>query len=124
MRLDLDTNKENQYIINAYIPGQITINQQIYRANLIITPTKLITDWEPMTALAITAAQVAELAAMQPEVAIIGTGETLVHLHPAVLAPLSNQGIGVEVMITRSACYTYNILLGEGRRVIAALLLR
>jgi uncharacterized protein len=39
-----------------------------------------------------------------------------------VLAPLYQAGIGVEVMDTRAACRTYNILLAEGRRVVAALI--
>jgi uncharacterized protein len=35
---------------------------------------------------------------------------------------LLEQGIGVEIMDTGAACRTYNILAGEGRRVVAALL--
>jgi uncharacterized protein len=37
------------------------------------------------------------------------------------MAVFLQQGIGVEVMDTAAACRTYNILLGEGRRVVAAL---
>jgi uncharacterized protein len=32
-------------------------------------------------------------------------------------------GLGWEVMDTGAACRTYNILLGEGRRVAAALMM-
>jgi uncharacterized protein len=39
-----------------------------------------------------------------------------------VLAPALERGIGVEVMATAAACRTYNVLLGEGRRVVALLL--
>ncbi|HNR84724.1 MTH938/NDUFAF3 family protein, partial [Ottowia sp.] len=35
---------------------------------------------------------------------------------------LIEAGIGVETMDTGAACRTYNILAGEGRRVVAALL--
>ena len=33
------------------------------------------------------------------------------------------QRIGMETMDTLAACRTYNVLAGEGRRVIAALLI-
>ncbi|MBP6781208.1 MAG: hypothetical protein KA148_11820, partial [Ottowia sp.] len=42
---------------------------------------------------------------------------------PAWIRALIEAGIGVEAMDTGAACRTYNILAGEGRRVIAALLL-
>ena len=54
--------------------------------------------------------------------AIIGTGSTFTFPEPQLLAPLRNAGIGVEVMDTPAACRTYNILLGEGRNVVAALI--
>ncbi|HCL85847.1 MAG TPA: hypothetical protein DIC45_04935, partial [Comamonadaceae bacterium] len=41
----------------------------------------------------------------------------------AWLAPLMRQSVGVECMDTQAACRTYNILAGEGRHVVAALLL-
>jgi len=36
---------------------------------------------------------------------------------------LLERGIGVEVMDTAAACRTYNIIMLEGRRVAAALLM-
>ena len=41
---------------------------------------------------------------------------------PALLRPLIDAGIGVETMDTAAACRTYNVLLAEGRSVVAALL--
>ena len=37
--------------------------------------------------------------------------------------PLMARRIGVETMDTAAACRTYNILAGEGRHVLAALIL-
>jgi len=54
---------------------------------------------------------------------LIGTGARFQFPEPALLAPLQKAGIGVEVMDTQAACRTYNILLGEGRSVAAALIL-
>lgn len=57
-----------------------------------------------------------------PEVVLVGTGERQ-HLLPAhVTSPLLSMGIGIEAMSTQAAARTYNILISEGRRVIAALL--
>jgi uncharacterized protein len=58
-----------------------------------------------------------------PELVLFGSGARLRFPQPAWIRPLIEAGIGVETMDTAAACRTYNILAGEGRRVIAALLL-
>jgi hypothetical protein len=42
---------------------------------------------------------------------------------PQWLAALYARRVGVETMDTQAACRTYNFLAGEGRKVVAALLL-
>ena len=54
---------------------------------------------------------------------LLGTGGRLRFPPSAVLAPLIAAQIGYEVMDTGAACRTFNLLAGEGRRVLAALLL-
>jgi hypothetical protein len=57
------------------------------------------------------------------DVLFVGTGaEPSPMCPPAFRAALEGQGIGVEVMASPTACRTYNVLLGEGRRVAVALL--
>ncbi len=63
------------------------------------------------------------LALNAPELVVFGSGTRLRFPQPAWIRPLIEAGIGVESMDTAAACRTYNILAGEGRRVIAALLL-
>lgn len=58
----------------------------------------------------------------KPELVILGTGKRVVPPPPHVRQYLSKIGIQVEVMDTRNACSTYNLLAEEGRRVAAALL--
>ena len=58
----------------------------------------------------------------RPEVLLVGTGERHVMLSREVLDPLLRAGIGVECMSTPAAARTYNVLMAEGRLVIAALL--
>lgn len=56
------------------------------------------------------------------DVLFLGMGAEIAHAPPAFRAALEDAGIGVEVMASPTACRSYNVLLGEGRRVAAALL--
>jgi uncharacterized protein len=66
----------------------------------------------------------AAIVELAPEIVLLGTGARFTFPMPALLAPLYKAGIGVEAMDTPAACRTYNILLGEGRNVVAALIVR
>jgi len=59
----------------------------------------------------------------QTEIILLGTGNTQIFLDPALTAELQGIGIGVEVMTTPAAARTYNILMSEGRLVVAALII-
>ena len=71
----------------------------------------------------LTAEHFALLANLQPELVIFGSGTRLRFPPPAFLRGLMAQRIGLETMDTLAACRTYNILAGEGRHVMAALLI-
>ena len=64
-----------------------------------------------------------QLAKLDTELVIFGSGKQLRFPRPAWLAPLMRRRIGFETMDTRAACRTYNILSAEGRKVVAALLI-
>ena len=65
----------------------------------------------------------APLVAHKPELVVLGSGPKLRFPHPARAAYLAGQGIGLETMDTAAACRTFNILAGEGRHVLAILLI-
>ena len=71
----------------------------------------------------LSAAHFARIAELKPELVIFGSGARLRFPPPALLRELMGQRIGLETMDTLAACRTYNILAGEGRHVIAALLI-
>ncbi|MBI2728437.1 MAG: Mth938-like domain-containing protein [Polaromonas sp.] len=71
----------------------------------------------------LTEAHFALLAETQPELVIFGSGTRLRFPPPAFMRALMQKRIGIETMDTLAACRTYNILAGEGRQVIAALLI-
>ncbi|WP_431095877.1 Mth938-like domain-containing protein [Polaromonas aquatica] len=80
-------------------------------------------DWNCTRFEHLTAEHFARLAATQPELVIFGSGSRLRFPPPAFLRGLMEHRIGIETMDTLAACRTYNILAGEGRQVLAALLI-
>ena len=69
-----------------------------------------------------TAADFEQILALRPEVVLLGTGARQRFAHPRLYASLSAARIGLEMMDTGAACRTYNILMAEGRKVLAALI--
>ena len=80
-------------------------------------------DWNCASFEDLTEAHFTQLAASRPELVIFGSGSRIRFVPPAFLRGLMEQRIGMETMDTLAACRTYNVLAGEGRRVIAALLI-
>lgn len=99
------------------------VNQQRFEQSLIVLPDRLIDDWAPRRLEDLTEAHFAQLAELNAEIILLGTGALLRFPHPRLSAPLTSRHIGFEVMDTFAAARTYNILMGEGRQVAAALLL-
>ena len=102
--------------------GWVRVGADEYRENLVLTPERVTPGFAPGGFAALTAGDFAPLAAQKPEIVLLGTGGTQRFPHPGVTAPLHDAHVGLEVMDTRAACRTYNVLLSEGRSVVAALL--
>lgn len=109
--------------ITAYSPGGITVNGQEHRASLVIPWRGELRPWPCRALDELTAGLFESLLALEPELVIFGSGTRLRFPSPALLRPLIERGIGIETMDTAAACRTYNVLAGEDRRVVAALLL-
>lgn len=80
-------------------------------------------DWPVADAKTMTAADCEAIVALQPAVVILGTGPKQVFPPREVLAAFLTRRIGVEFMDNAAAARTYNVLLGEGRKVAAAFIL-
>ena len=106
----------------GYGEGYVAVNGERHQASLVVGAGRLITDWPARSVDALAADHLAAIIEMAPEIVLIGTGSRFEFPDPARLAPLYKAGIGVEVMDTPAACRTYNILMGEGRNVVAALI--
>lgn len=111
------------YIIRSYAEDKIEVNNASYESSLVISNTKLITDWSIDSIDQMTHEHWQALIEPGPEVILIGTGKSLVFPHPSSYRPAIERGIGVEFMDSGAACRTYNILLSEDRFVIAGIIL-
>ncbi|WVQ66369.1 uncharacterized protein L199_004549 [Kwoniella botswanensis] len=65
--------------------------------------------------------RVFELVVPRPEILLFGTGKTAIPAPKPIRDYISSLGIQLDVMDTRNAASTYNLLAEEGRTVAAAL---
>ena len=135
--------------VTAYGPDYIEVNQVRFSHAVAFGPEGAVAQWPVESPADITSALLEQAAGLSraprdplaflddpesaagmpgarspdaPEVLLVGTGARQKLLAPTVLRPLLAQGVGIEVMDTQAAARTYNILMAEGRRVVAALL--
>jgi uncharacterized protein len=123
MKIDLDPIPTDQYSIESYQHGVITINNYQYKTSLIISPTKLITNWPPVRFSDLATQHIYQITSLQPEIIILGTGSRLHFPAPELIEDIFKQDIGFEVMDTGAACRCYNLLVSEARNVAAGLLM-
>jgi uncharacterized protein len=102
--------------IEGYGPGFFRVGTHVLRGACLITPW----DAGPWGGLE-DAATVLALAG-KIDVLLLGMGPQIAPVPKEFRAALEAQGIGVEPMNSPAACRSYNVLLGEGRRIAAALL--
>ena len=107
--------------ITAYGDDYIKVNGARRDSNVIVTASE-VRDWHAPDFAHLTAENFSELASLGVEIVVLGTGSRQRFPHPRLTAPLGAARIGLEVMDSKAACRTYNILVAEERRVALALL--
>lgn len=127
MKLHLTQSNGNN-LITSYGSAWVEINKQRYTSHLLVLPTELIPHWLSSSSANndfanLSADNFIAIAALKPEVVLLGTGDKHQFLHPSIYQALTEKGIPLECMTTAAACRTYNILMSEGRNVLAALIL-
>jgi len=108
--------------ISRHGPEGVIVNGREYRSSVIVPWTGAVALWPVATFEALDEASFETLATLSPELVIFGSGSRLRFPKPGLLKPLMARRIGFETMDTAAACRTYNVLLAEGRAVVAALL--
>jgi len=119
MKLHL-TRSEGRNLFTGYGEGYVKVNDARHHGNLIVAPDRLET-WEAESFEALAPEHLHTLLDFKPEIVILGTGERLRFPPPHLARILAEAAVGFEAMDTKAACRTYNILMGEGRQVVAAI---
>ena len=109
--------------VTAYGVGYIEINKVRYEHSVLVMPEGAVIPWNVARFEDLTPEHFARLLELGAEVVVFGTGNKLRFPHPRLTAPLTEKRIGVEAMDLQAAGRTYNILMLEGRKAAAALLI-
>ena len=115
---------EGTNAIARHGPDGVIVNGVEHTSSVIVPWQGAVLPWPAASFDALTAEHFAALAALKPELVIFGSGPRIRFPNAALLRPLMALRIGVETMDSPAACRTYNVLLAEGREVVAALLFR
>ena len=122
--MKLHTNSTEKYsTVTGYDQSGVEINAKHYDYSVLVMPEVAPRPWDVRRFDDLTAAHFEAIAADKPDVVVLGTGERQRFVHPRLVASLSDLRIGVESMDSHAACRTYNILMGEGRKVTLALII-
>ena len=121
--MKLHPDKSNVQTITAYGEGWIAVDGERIDASVIIGSGGERIQWPCQRFSELQASHFAQLAELDTELVIFGSGGRIRFPDPAWLQPLMQRRLGIETMDTRAACRTYNILSGEGRKVVVALLI-
>jgi uncharacterized protein len=122
MKLHSDSTQQYQ-TVTGYDASGVEINAQRYNYSLIVMPEVPPRPWDVASFEDLTAQHFEAIARDKPDVVILGTGERQRFVHPRLVASLAALRVGVESMDSHAACRTYNILMGEGRKVTLALII-
>jgi uncharacterized protein len=119
----IEENSTGRYVIHHYTTHSVTIDQTEFHHSLIVTSDKIITDWRPQKLSELTVHDIEALVVLSPDLVLLGAGEKQQFVDYAVLQPLFQKRIGVEVMTVAAACRTFNVVSAENRPVALGLLL-
>ena len=108
--------------ITGYGDGYVEINQIPYNHAVLLSSDGAISAWPVALFDGLKESDFAQMVDLKPELILIGTGSRQRFPKPELLKSLILAKIGFEIMDSQAACRTYNILVGEGRQVLLALI--
>ena len=122
--MQLSLNRPGEYLFVRRVGAEaITVVDRDLARSFLLAPDRAVEDWPVTDVKALDAAAIAPILELRPAVVILGSGPRTVFPPQFVLAEFLKRGIGLEVMDNAAAGRTFNVLVGEGRRVVAAFVL-
>ena len=122
MQLTLE-NPDFDYFLRGANGSAALVNDRRLERSFIVAPDALVEDWGVASVDALTVADLEAVLALDPEVVLLGSGDRQVFPPAQVLAASLARGVGMETMANDAVARTYQVLAGEGRRVVAAFVL-
>ena len=119
MQLTRDSSAVN--FIRAWEPGRIRIAERWVAGNVIVGPDSILEAWTTVEAHVLTIEHLEPALALEPAIILLGTGTERLLPDVELMADVAARSVGLEIMSTPAACRTFNVLLTEQRRVVAAL---
>ncbi len=113
----------NRNLFTGHGDGYVAINDRRFQQAVVVMAGAVRTDWTATNFASLNATHFDYFLELKPDVLLFGTGAQQQFAHPDLYRELIRAGIGIEFMTTPAACRTYNILVAEERKVIAAVLL-
>lgn len=123
MKLHADAASGALNTVTAYAPGWLEINAQRHTVSILVTPEEPVEPLPQRRFEELDEAFFEALAARSPELVLLGTGARQHFPHPRLTRGLLERRIGLDPMATEAAARTYNILMAEGRKVLAVFLI-
>ncbi|MGZ8967551.1 MAG: Mth938-like domain-containing protein [Gallionella sp.] len=121
MKLHL-ANLGDTKMFTAHDVSSVFVNRVAFSHPIVVNASEVREDWQVAHFDTLDENHFKYFLAFAPEIVIIGTGAKQRFAHPKLYRALTDKGIGVEFMDTPAACRTYNILVAEDRKVIAAIM--
>ncbi len=122
MKLHLSQNA-GLLTFSSHGPGYVAVNGTHYEGSVLVCGRQIEANWAPNGFDGLNTAQFDRLSDMGAEIVLFGSGDRQRFPRPELLKGLIAQGIGLEVMDTKAACRTYNILVAEGRHVACGVII-
>ena len=122
MKLHL-SNLGDTKLFTAHGADHVMVNGERYTTHIVVSAEAVRNDWQAPSFDELSEAHFSYFLALKPEILLLGTGARQRFPHPRLYRALTDAHIALECMDTPAACRTYNILVAEDRKVVAAILL-
>ncbi|MFT5396193.1 MAG: hypothetical protein ACI85N_001390 [Gammaproteobacteria bacterium] len=123
MKIELDSEFTTSNKIISYSNDFFKLKDTLLETNIVISKDRLIENWSVDSYQNLATQHLDQIILWQPELIIIGSGKSPSFPNPELIAYAASKNTGLEIMDTGAACRSYNLLLDEGRDVVACLFL-
>lgn len=122
--MDLSLDRPESFLfVRRTARDRITVVDRDITVSFLLAPDRMIEGWPASDARSLSPDLAEAFFELQPELVLLGTGERQSFPPADFLAAFLRRGVGIEVMDNAAAARTYDLLAGEGRRVVAGFIL-